>query len=118
MKRITMTNLRKDVWKSLKSEVNVIRIQKTADNCSARVEYNDNEIDIWVDSYDTRIDYAVIHEILHKILDKHFEKTFTYHVYEYFITSLERPFFKYLSRVERNKWKREIKKKVIYTRIK
>lgn len=112
MKRMTMASLRRDVWKVLTKELKAINIVETPVDCSAHSLYDDDQIEIWADAYQVRLDYAVVHEILHKVLGKHLESFATYNVYENFVTSLEEPFFKSISNREMRKWHRAIAKKI------
>lgn len=117
MKRITLAQLRKEIWKVLTEQVKVIRIEDQKLTCSARCEYDDTDIiPIWVDDLNVRLDHAVVHEILHKVLDKHFEKWCVYHVYEYFITSLEPVIFNGMTKKEKLRWRKEIRKRIVRTR--
>ena len=104
--------IRKKAWYILTHQLTKISIVPTDNTCSAHSEYTDTEIEVWANAYETRLDYAVIHEILHMILDEYWEHLFSYHVYEYFIESLEKPFFKRMTNAEKNKWQNAIRRKV------
>lgn len=111
--KYTLKSVREEVWRILNEEVTVIRIQKVSEGASAYSTYNDTEIDIFIDTFQTRIDYAVVHEILHKIFDKHFSQFATYHIYEYWIAAMEAPLFKGMRNKDYDKWRELIASKTV-----
>lgn len=108
--RWTLPKLRKEVWRRLRVEVTKIHLVETH-KCSACSEYGEGKIEIWVDTHTVDIRKAVVHEILHSILDPELQKFAVYGVHEYWITSLETPFFRNMSEKEQARWRRAIEKK-------
>jgi hypothetical protein len=96
-----------------------IKLRRISPPYTARCAYDHEEgkkfpnaLAIFVDPYQEGIVPQVIHELLHNLLDKHLEEHFTYEVLETFLTSLERSFYKSLSRREERKWRKAIEKKL------
>lgn len=111
--RYTLPKLRKEAWKALIHPETTIKFKRVG-NPSA-LGYSSDEsggVEIYIDPYKVNTRSAVIHELLHVILDKHFRGFATYEVYEYWITSLESPFFNRVSRKERDKWRKAIEAKM------
>lgn len=108
--RWTLPKLRNEVWRRLRVEVTCIHLVETH-RCSAHSEYGDGVIEMWVDAHTVDIRKAVVHEILHAILDPELQKFAIYHVYEYWITALETPFFSKMTEKEQGRWRRAIEKK-------
>jgi len=119
MKRMTLAQLRREAWRVLTKELSTIWVVETPNDCTAHSLYDDSEngsIEIWADHVQTRLDYAVIHEILHRLLDKYLRTFAHYHLYELWITSLEKPFFKPMSQKETTKWQKVIRSKLVVKR--
>jgi len=114
MKKLTLAQIRREVWRKVRKEIDVIHVVDLKDAYSARSEYDENSIEIWVDPNAVRIDRGVIHEVLHMILDKYFEDIFSYHVYEFFITTLEENLFKGITNQQRKRLVRLINKKLVW----
>ena len=112
--KLTLAAIRREVWRIVRNEIEVIHIVNLRGDCSARCEYtlDGRGIEIWVDPNAVRIDRGVIHEVLHKILDPYFETTFSYHVYEYFIIAIEENIFKYITNKHQQKLVRLINTKL------
>ena len=107
----TLTRLRKEAWIVLTRKTTAIHIKKCPDGISAYSVFNSerpNKIEIWVDTYTCRLDYAVVHEIFHYLLDRHLTPHFSYPVYENFIASLEKQFWSRMTIKELNKWRKAI----------
>ena len=89
---------------------------ETPKDCTAHALYDDTSVEVWADQVHVQLDHAVVHEILHMIFDEHYEKFATYNLYDLWITSMEKPFFKPMTRKEVAKWRRQIKKRLVVKR--
>ena len=109
----TMPRLRLAVWKILIHPNTTIDYKKVG-NASA-VGYSspgEKGVEIYIDHYKTDVRYATLHEILHSIFDQNFETFSTYNIYEFWITSLEQPFFKTMSTKDKDKWRKAVERKL------
>ena len=116
MRKLTLAAIRRGAWQILTKEVTVINLVGQRPDTESRCEYDEHSLEIWVDDYKTRLDYAVVHELIHKLLDRHFDPVFNYWVSENFIVSLEKPFFKRMSNKELSRWRRMIRQKIVRKR--
>lgn len=110
MKRLTLPEIRRRAWKILKHPKTVI-VLKQLKKASAYGQEEEG-IEIIIDPLQVNIRHATIHEILHAVLDPHFQQFATYELYEYWVASLETPFFESMSVKTRNKWYNAIAKKM------
>lgn len=126
-KKWTMARLKREVWSLLcrsDLEIYLIDISKeknknirkdTVGFMEVFYDDDDNEIGIVI-----KIDYCacdvastVVHELFHYIFNDYFKPIASYTIYENWISSLEKPFFKSIPMSERSKWYRKIRSKIV-----
>ena len=108
----TLAKIRREAWKLLNLKSTRITLREIPLPGTAMCVYREDGIDIHIDTYETDIVKAVAHELMHVLLDPYFQKFTTYSVHEYFIASLEKPFFRNMPIKEQARWRRAIMRKI------
>ena len=109
--------LRSEVWTFLTDkevEIHLINIKGTGEKGTAAYCTWEGEVFcVYVDFCECDVAYATVHEVFHQIFDPHFKKIATYNLYEYWIQSMEKIFFKNMNYKEKKKWYNMIRSKIV-----
>ena len=115
-RKLTLTSLRKKVWKILVKDVKIYTINMKESgypSVAATSERDGNILTIHLDFCENDVANSTIHEILHDILDQYFSEFATYTVYEEWISATELKFFEGLTVKTKKKWYNMIRSKII-----
>jgi len=85
-------------------------------HCGEAVTLDNGKIVITINPMKVRIDRTVAHELMETLLQDELERFANYHLYEFWITSLEKEFFKPMNEKQIARWHGVILQKLVIKR--